>query len=120
MTDLEKNETLLKEALSCIETLFEESGAVPAEEINKARRESLGLRPSYVFRETYYRAEGVQIDGQAVIILYETNDPAYARVGTEDSIAAFLASLPRNKLEKEVRFALGIEPYPDTYPVYEG
>ena len=98
---------------------MEKAGARPADEINKARKESLGLRLSYVLGGHYYRAEGAVIDGHPVIILFATTDPSFARIGAEESIAAFCADLPHRKLEKEIRFALGIEPSPETYPDYE-
>ena len=105
-------------ALSQVEELFEKYGALPANEVNAAREPHFELRPSYVRNGIYYRAEETDLDGRSVIILYATDQSKMAEIGTEDSIAAFLADLPEEKLEKEVRFALGVEPYPETYPTY--
>ena len=119
MMNPNNEKALLEEALAIIEKQFETAGARAAEEFHDARRESLGLRRSYAFRGLYYRAEGIEIDGSPVIILYATDRPSFARIGAEDSIAAFRADYPQHKLEREVLFAMGLEPYPENYPDYE-
>ena len=45
--------------------------------------------------------------------------PRFAETGLEDNIAAFSSDYPEEKIEKEVRFAFGIDPYPETYPLYD-
>ena len=52
-----------------------------------------GLRPLFVRDDIYYRAEGTEIDGEPVIILYATDVKEYAKIGGEDAVARRLSML---------------------------
>ena len=107
-----------EEALQYVEKMFVRYGALPEENDPSSPAAAAGLRTCYVHNGTFYRAEEAELDGQQVIIISATDNRAYARAGIHDNIAGFSADYPEEKLEREVRFILGVEPYPDTYPVY--
>ena len=107
-----------EQVLDYIEELLQKYGAVPNPEENEKMRAALDLRPSFLRNGIYYRVESAVFEEGDIIIITATENPDHAKVGAQDNIAGFSASLPEEKLEKEVRFALEIEPYPPTYPVY--
>lgn len=78
----------------------------------------LGIRPSLELNGIFYRVEEDTFEEGDALVLSATRDAKYAALGLHDNIAGFPADLPPDKMEKEVRFALGIDPYPDTYPDY--
>ena len=106
--------------LEYVEEMFRKYGAVPAEtdpsELEKMK--DLGLRLSYVRDGLYYRVELDSFAEGEVITITAAENPAYARLGLGDNIAGFRVGLPEEKIEREVRFAFGLEPYPETYPDY--
>ena len=106
----------VEQALNYVEEMFRKYGAEPADDASKA--ELLGLRRSYVRGGIYYRAESADFKEGQIIIITATDNPEYAKVGIQDNIAGFPADFPEEKIEKEVRFAFDIEPYPENYPDY--
>ena len=107
-----------EQVLDYIEQLLQKYGAVPNPDEDEKMREALELRPTFLRGGIYYRVESAAFEEGDIIIITATENPEHARVGAQDNIAGFSASLPEEKLEKEVRFALEIEPYPATYPNY--
>lgn len=104
--------------LEYVEELLVKYGAFLDPEDNEKAREKLDIRPSFVRNGIYYRTERAVFEEGDIILLSATDNPEYAKVGAHDNIAGFSAGYPKDKIEKEVRFALEIEPYPETYPLY--
>ena len=105
-------------SLQYVEKMFVRYGAVPVDAGNAEQQEHFGLRRSFVRDGIYYRAEAAAFNGAEVILITATDNPAYDRLGLQDNITGFQADLPEERLEREVRFVFGIEPWPDTYPDY--
>ena len=108
----------IEDVLTYIEKLLVKYGAVPDEEMNAKSRAALGLRTSYRLGHTWYRVYDTDFEGHTCVVICGIDDEKYASVGIEDDLAVFPADYPEEKLEKEVRFLLEIEPYPETYPNY--
>ena len=101
-----------------IEKMFEKYGAVPADSAINDSLKKQGLRSCYIRDGVYYRAEYCMFEDHPVIVITATDKAEFAKVGIQDNVGGFSAELPKEKLEKEVRFLFGIEPYPETYPDY--
>ncbi len=97
------NENEMELKLCEVEEMLVRFGARPAENIDEKRRNTLGLRMSYVYKGTYFRTECDELDGIPVILIYGIDDPAYANVGIDDALTAFPADSPREKMEEEIR-----------------
>jgi len=100
-----------------VERLFEKYGAVPLD-INKKNRERFDQRITYLYKNEYYRADIIGFDEKPFIVIEWTDDSNYAAVGSMEDVEPFPYDLPDWKIEKEVRFAFEVEPYPETYPDY--
>ena len=100
------DEKQMEEILRTVEEMLEKYGAVPADDVDKKRRDKLGLRPSFRHGNTYYRTEWDEIDGVPVVLIYGIDDPAYASVGIDDALTAFPADIPKEKMDEEVRLLL--------------
>lgn len=111
------NET--DKVLDYVEEMFQKYGAEPIEDGSEKLSDGFGLRRIFVRNNLYYRAEIASFEEGCVVIISATDDRKFATVGIQDNIAGFSADYPPEKIEKEVRFAFGIEPYPETYPIYE-
>ena len=48
-------------------------------------------------------------------MLSSTDEKKYADIGLLEDIDAFSAGMSDEQLEKQVRYVLGIEPYPEDY-----
>ncbi len=106
------------EAVLCfVEEMFVKHGARRADFGGYASYPDFGLRPSFVLNGMYYRAESAVFDDVPVILITASDKKEFAAVGIQDNIAGFPASLPEESLEKEVLYALGLEPYPADYPL---
>ncbi len=99
-----------------IESYFVKYGAVPVETKNQ---EKLGLRTTFEQGGVYYRMDESEIDGRIFLVVSAADDPKFADVGVMEEVAAFPADLTEEQLEKEVRYILEVEPYPDDYPDYD-
>ena len=107
-----------EKALQYVEEMFLKYDAAPVDDSLNEHLHNLGLRSCYVRNKIYYRAEYCEFDEGPAIVITATDNPSYVSVGMQDNIGGFPADLPKEKLEKEVRFLFGIEPFPDTYPDY--
>ncbi|MBR3040133.1 MAG: hypothetical protein IKI20_05715 [Lachnospiraceae bacterium] len=107
------------QVLKFVEELLVKYGAVINPGDDPELCEKLGIRPSYIRNGIYYRTELAAFEEDEVVLISATDNPEYAKIGAHDNIAGFSVSYSPDKIEKEVRFALEIEPYPDTYPEYE-
>ena len=107
-----------EKVLGYVEELFVKYGAEQIPENASDPGPDFGLRPPFLRNGTYYRAEAVVLEGKDVIIITATDIPAYARSGIMDNVGGFRADLPPEKIEKEIRFIFGIEPWPESYPDY--
>lgn len=106
----------LEKQLSFVEKMLVKYGA---ERISTKSQELLHNRPTYRYREGYFRMDQGDIDGRDYILISAIEDPKYADAGIMEEIAAFPADLSEELLEKEVRYALEIEEYPKNYPTYD-
>lgn len=104
--------------LKSVEELLVKYGAVLNPDDDPETRKKLDIRPSFLRKGIYYRVEINEFKEGKVVVLSATDKPEYAKVGAHDNIAGFPVDYPPEKIEKEVRFALDIEPYPENYPVY--
>ena len=108
----------MEELLEFVEELFVKYGAEKAGRFDENKAELLGVRVPYVYKGEFYRVEATVLDEQDYIMISTIDDEKFANATVMDDIAAFPATYPKEKVEKEVRFALGIEPYPENYPNY--
>ena len=108
----------IEEVLEYVEKMLMKYGAVPDDSINGKSREALGLRRSFRLGHTWYRVYDSDFDGRTCVVVSGIDEKKFASVGIEDDLAVFPADYPEEKIEKEVRFLLEIEPYPEGYPVY--
>lgn len=107
--------TRMLEQMERVERFFLQYGAVP-QQINERNRELFGQRQTFLYQENYYRVDQAEFDGTPFLIIDCIDDPKYAGVGVMEDVGALPVSLTEEQLEKEVRYALGIEPYPENYP----
>lgn len=100
-----------EDTLRYVEKLFLKYGArrVPEE-----GEQLFHLRGTYCREGIYYRAESDEFEEGTAIVLTASDNPEYARLGLGDNIAGFRADLPEAAIEQEIRYALGIDPYPDS------
>ncbi|MBQ1487369.1 MAG: hypothetical protein IIZ41_01220 [Lachnospiraceae bacterium] len=109
----------LRIKLELVEKYFQKYGATPINEKADKAATEFGLRRSFERNRLFYRVEAATFEEGDVIIISATENPRFAETGLEDNIAAFSSDYPEEKIEKEVRFAFGIDPYPETYPLYD-
>lgn len=99
-----------------VETYLEKYGAVAVETKSE---ETFGHRSTYEQGGVYYRVDENEIDGRTFLIVSAADDPKFANVGVMEDVAAFPADLSEEQIEKEVRYLLDVEPYPENYPDYD-
>lgn len=106
----------IEEKLRFVESVFEKYGAVPMD-INEKNMEKFHQRKIYLYKDNYYRVDSADFEnnGEIFLVLSSTDDKKYADIGLLEDIDAFSAETSNEQLEKQVRYALGIEPYPDDY-----
>ena len=110
-----EHEALLLQKMEKVEEFFEKYGAVP-QDINQRNRERFGQRRAFLYRGNYYRVDHAEFDDIPFLLIDCIDDPKYASVGVMEDVEAIPVTLSDEKLEKEVRYALEIEPYPENYP----
>ena len=110
-----ENEALLMKQMERMEQFFVQYGAVP-QEINQRNRDLFGQRQAFLFDGNYYRVDHAEFDDIPFLIINCIDDPKFASVGVMEDVEAIPVTLSDEQLEKEARYALGIEPYPDDYP----
>ncbi len=106
----------IEQKMESVENYFVKYGANPVETKNK---EKLGLRTTFEQGGIYYRVDESEIDGRTYLVVSAADDPKFANVGVMEEVAAFPADLTEEQMEKEVRYMLDVEPYPEDYPDYE-
>ena len=99
--------------LKYVEALFLKYGA---ERVSEEGEKLFHLRGTYVLNGIYYRAEADDFEEGTAIVLTASDNPEYARLGLGDNIAGFREDLSEDAVEQEIRYALGIDPYPDDAP----
>ena len=105
----------MEEILQKVEALFVQYGAVPTQldEENKIR---FGDRVIYERDGCYIRAGAAVFDGQPFLILSSIDRQKYAELGLLEDVDALPLDCSEERLEQAVRYALGVEPYPEVYP----
>lgn len=116
MSKKRMGEEALDRQLSYVEEMLVKYGAKP---VSTKSQELLHNRATYQYRDGYFRMDRGDIDGRDYILISAIEDPKYADAGIMEEIAAFPADLSGELLEKEVRYALEIEEYPENYPEYK-
>ena len=102
--------------LEVVESVFEKYGG-SALDINEKNREKFDQRRIYYRDGWYYRADSAKFDdsGTVWIVISCTDNDKHASVGIMEDIAAFESELDENEIEQEIRYAFGIDEYPDDY-----
>ena len=106
----------IEEKKQAVESYFAKYGANPVE---TKSHEKYGFRTTYEQGGIYYRVDESEIEGRIFLVISAADDPKFADVGVMEDVAAFPADLSDEKMEKEVRYVLEVEPYPDDYPDYD-
>ncbi|WP_034446388.1 hypothetical protein [Butyrivibrio sp. AE2032] len=106
----------LNKRMVFVESLFEKYGAKP-QELNEKQREKFGQRRIFKHEDSFFRVDNMQFqEGEKPFIVIScTDDEKYASVGMLDDIDALEADVADEELEKAVRYAFGVEPYPEDY-----
>ena len=111
---MNRGETV-EEKLKKLEELFARYGAAPTE-LDEENRARFGDRAIYELGGTFFRAGTAEFDGRPFLILSSIDKRKFAEVGILDDIDALPADCGEERMEKAVRYALGVEPYPEVYP----
>ena len=106
----------VEQRLEFVEALFTKYGAEPLD-IDESNREKFGQRRLFKYNDSFYRVDEMKFeeDDKPFIILSCTDDEKYANIGLLEDIDALDFGDSDEKLEKAIRYAFGIEPYPDDY-----
>lgn len=110
-----EHEDLLLRQMEKVEGFFVKYGAVP-QDINQRNRSVLGQRQSYLYKGNYYRVDHAEFDGVPCLVINCIDDPSFAAVGFMEDVDAIPVTLDDENLEKEVRYAMEIEPDPGSDP----
>ena len=108
----------IESRLRFIESLFTRYGAVPTN-LDQELRDRFSDRVIYALNGNYYRTSAADFDGKLFYLLSTIDKLEFADLGIMEDIDALPYDLDDASIEKSVRFALGIDPYPETYPDYE-
>ena len=105
----------IEKQLELVESYFVKYGCT-ALDINK-NREKFEQRTTFQKEDRFYRADTAEFDesGTVWIVISCTEDEKFASVGVMDDIGAFEANLSDEEIEQEIKYALGIEEYPEDY-----
>ena len=103
-------EEVKRERSAYAEYLLVKNGAVPTDLKPRGQGEKEN-RHVYFFNDNYYRIGEASFDGldDPYIVVSCTDAQKYAEYGLFDDIHAFEYTLSNEEMEKEIRFALGIE-----------
>ena len=106
----------IKQRLEFAEAIFTKYGAEPLE-IDEANREKFGQRRLFKYNDSYYRVDEMKFDEEhkPFMILSYTDDVKYANIGLLEDIDALDFADSDEQLEKAIRYAFGVEPYPEDY-----
>ena len=106
-----------EEKLRQLEELFVKYGAVPAE-LNPEYRDEVDQRTIFTRNGSFFRAGTAEFDGKEFLLLSNIDDPKFAVLGIMEDVDVLPLDLEPERVEKAVRYAFGIEPYPEKYPDY--
>ena len=106
----------LEQKLQYVESVFEKYGAKPLD-LNEKNREKFGDRRAFLYEGNYFRTGTMEFDANEdpFIVISCIDNEKFANVGVMEDIDAFAAGLGEQDIEKQVRYAFGIEPYPEEY-----
>jgi hypothetical protein len=109
-------EEMMEEKMRFVESVFEKYGAEPLD-INEKNREKFEQRRIFKYKDSYFRVDHLKFeeDDKPYLVLGCTDDEKFAGVGLLEDIDAFSFDLTDEELEQEVRYAFGIDPYPEDY-----
>ena len=96
-----------------LEELFRRYGAEPTE-LDPENREIYGT--IYAYGGAYYQAGTASFDGRDFLVISCIDKEKFAALGLLEDIDVLPADSGEERLEKAVRYALGVEPYPPRYP----
>lgn len=94
-----------------LERYFEKYGAVPTELDGFS-----GEGRVYALDGNYYRAGTAFFEGKEFLLISCIDQEKYAALGIMEDIDVLPIDTSEEKLDKAVRYAFGIEPYPEKYP----
>ncbi len=103
----------MNEKREALEALFRRFGAVPTE-LDPENREFYGV--IYAYGGAYYRAGTAAFDGRDFLVISCIDKQKFAALGLLEDIDVLPADCSEERLEKAVRYAFGLEPYPERYP----
>lgn len=107
----EGSEIDMEEKLRKIEALFVKYGARPTD-----LGCGFGERTIYACGGNYFRTGVAEFDGQPFLLISGIDREKYAELGILEDLDILPADAGETRMEKAVRYALGIEPYPEKYP----
>lgn len=102
-----EKEAGIENAMCLAEKILEKYGAEP-QDINRKNREKLGQRVTYLYKDSYYRVDKAEFDGQPFVIVSSISDPAYAGIGLMEDVAAISPDKPEEEFDRVIRQALEI------------
>ena len=94
-----------------LEAIFEKYGAVQTE-----LDQFSGEGKVYAMDDSYYRAGTAIFEGKEFLLISCIDQEKYAALGIMEDIDVLPIDTPEERLDKAVRYAFGIEPYPEKYP----
>ena len=105
----------MNEKRELLESLLVRCGAVPTD-LDRENRERFGDGVIYEYGSAYYRAGTAAFDGREVLVISSIDKKKYAALGLLEDIDVLPPDSSTERLEQAVRYALGLEPYPERYP----
>lgn len=105
----------IENKLQYIESLYTKYGAVPTD-LGQALRDRFSERVIFVLNGNYYRTGAADFEGKTFLLLSTIDKTRFADLGIMEDVDALPCDLDDASIEKAVRYALGVEPYPETYP----
>ena len=85
-----------------------------AARLDPENREFYGV--IYAYGGAYYRAGTAAFDGRDFLVISCIDKQKFAALGLLEDIDVLPADCSEERLEKAVRYAFGLEPYPERYP----
>ncbi|MBQ6441717.1 MAG: hypothetical protein IJJ13_03895 [Lachnospiraceae bacterium] len=106
----------IEQKIRSVESYFIKYGASSVE---TKSHDAFGHHLTFEQGGVFYRVEETEMDGRTFLMISAADDPKFANVGVMEDVAAFPADLSEEQMEKEVRYVLDVEPYPENYPDYD-
>ena len=98
-----------------LESLLARYGAVPTD-LDRKNRERYDDSVIHEYDNSFYWVGTAGYDGQEFLVLSCIDKRKYAELGLLEDMDVLAADSSDEQLEKSVRYALGVEPYPERYP----